>query len=265
MSDFPDFASDASASAPDDTQALEQAAPASPAPQEAPAAPPAVAAQPAPASFDPASPAPSDAEQAAAHGVPLATYLNMRDEANAAKQEAKALREWRQQQEAAANRQPPPSREEDPDAYEQHQQATFHAALQAQRVDVSYMMAEQKHGPEVTKTARDWGFERCAKDPLFNARVMQQPDPVGFVVAEWRREQVNSKVDPTDIEEYLAWKAAKGGDPANPQPSPQAAPNAPPARPQAPRASIAAAPSAGASADPQPLGAERTFERMFGS
>lgn len=264
--DLPDFLSDAPQAAPDAPQTPETVAQA-PAPQpEAPATPPAAdPAPPAPAAAEPATATPSDAQQAAAMNVPLATFLDMRDRANRSEQEARNLREWRQQQEAAARRQPPPSLEEDPQGFHQHQQQQFNAAIYEQRLTFSRSLNELKHGADTVNAAFEWGAARCDQDPFFNEKVRASADPIGFVVNEWRRDQVASTVDPSELEAFRAWKAAQAGQPpANPQ-NPAAAAHAPPAPPAAPRPSIAAAPSAGLVQQPAPRGGEETFARMFGS
>lgn len=238
-----------------------------PAPEAAPveaAAPeaPAAAAQPEPAPAEPAPAAPAPQPEPH-HAVPLATFLDTRDKLSAVEKEARELREWRAQQEAAARRQPPPSRDEDPEGYEAFQASQIRGALYDQRLDMSRFMAEQRHGAQVTDEAFKWGLERCDADPHFNAKVATSRDPVGLVVAEWKRDQIASKVDPTEYEGYLAWKAAQAAAQPTDQPQPAAA--QPAARPAAPRASLAAAPSAGSHAGPVPRDGAATFDAMFGN
>lgn len=261
--DLPDFSGEQTPAPETATQAPEPAAPVAVAPQSDPATPPA-AAQPQPATEAPANPNPSDAEQAAAMHVPLATFLDMRDRANAAQTEARQLREWRAQQEAAARRQPPPSREEDPEGYEQHREQRFQSALYDQKLSFSERMAVRDHGKEAVDAAKAWYDSYAAQDPFFDRKVASSPDPYEVVIAEWKRQQLLTRIAPDDFEAFQAWKAAQAGQPpANPNPA-AGAPLAPPARPAAPRPSLASAPSAGSSSDPAAKGGDETYREMFG-
>jgi hypothetical protein len=252
--ELPDFAGE-STPAPADIQTQEPVAQPAPAQQEAPATPPVV---------EPAQPAPvAPVEPPVAQHVPLSTFLDMRDKAAANEKRAKELEAWRQQQEAQARRQPAPDPTEDLVGFQQHQAQQFHGALYAQSLTFSRRMAEMQHGPDVTKTAFEWGAARCDQDPFFNEKVRASQDPVGLVVEEWKREQLLSKLDPTDLEAFQAWKAGQAANPATLQQAAVAQQAA--ARPAAPRASLAAAPSAGASADPRPLDGEETYTAMFGT
>lgn len=255
--DLPDFLSDepsstpnASAAAPPQGQTPEGAAPAGQ-PEGAGAQPPPAAA--------PAAPE--------AHTVPLPTFLEMRDELSASKKEAKELREWRQQQEAKARSQPPPpapNRDEDPDGYEAHQQAVIDARLYEQRREISRRFAVLQHGEETVSRAFEWAANRCDEDKFFNGKVRSHEDPLGFVVAEWQREQMLADTTPADFAAFQAWKAAQapGAQPGG-QPSAQAAAPAAPVKPTAPRQSLAAGPSAGASAGPEARDGEAQFDAMF--
>lgn len=252
MSDLPDFLSDEPAHAPA----------AEPAPAPEPAAPPAPPPTPEPAPAPLAAEAAPAAPVEPAHTVPLPTFLDLRDRATAAEKEAKELREWRQQQEAARARQPLPDRDQDPDAYEAHQRQAVDESMFVMRRDFSRNFAEIAHGKQTVDAAFEWGANLCDQDPHFNAKVRGHPDPVGFVVAEWKRDQVASKVDPSQYEAFLAWQASGGVSPAPATPAPSAAPT--PA-PVAPRPSLAGGPSAGAHAAAIPRDGEATFDAMFGS
>lgn len=265
--DLPDFLSDAPTPAP-----ASEPAPA-PAPEPAPQPEP----QPEPAAaapvrgpdgrFAPVEPAPAaePAPQPAAdpvHHVPLATFLDTRDRLSAAEKEAKELREWRQQQEAQARRVPIPNRDEDPEGYEAHQRQTIDDSMFAMRRDFSRNFAVVQHGQQAVDAAFQWGVNLCDRDPHFNAKVRSHPDPVGYVVSEWKRDQLLSRIAPEDLEAFQQWKASGGQAPAPAAPAPTAAPT--PA-PLAPRPSLAAAPSAGAHAGAIPRDGAATFGAMFGS
>lgn len=266
MKELPDFLSDEPSRASEPTPAPEPAA--QPEPQPTPEASQGqprdekgkfapIAAQPAP---DPApQPAPQPEPQPVAHSVPLPTFLEMRDKLTHTEGELKRLTEWREQQEAQARRQPVPDPEQDPDGYRQYERQTIDEGMFVMRRDFSRQFAVQTHGQEAVDAAWKWGVERCDADPHFNAKVRSHPDPAGFVVSEWKRDQVASKVDPTEYDAFLAWKAA-GGQQAALAPAPQPAPTPAPA---APRPSLAAAPSAGASASVEAVTGEERFSRMF--
>jgi hypothetical protein len=251
--DLPDFAGEQSPVP--ETPPVQEPAPApAPAPQEAPASPPEPAAQPEP----PQEPAPAQPPP-----VPLATYLETREKLTAAEKEAKELREWRAQQEALARRQPPPSRDEDPEGFEAYRDQQLSGMLHQQKVTFSRRMAEITHGKDAVAEAFEWGASLCDKDPHFNAKVAASDDPLELVVTEWKRDKLLSKASPEDFDAFLAWKAAQAANPGQPQPAGAAPQPAP--RPAAPRPSIAAAPSAGASADPQGMDGEQVFTGMFGT
>lgn len=260
--ELPDFAGvrDIAPEAPVEPQV--QAAPEAPqelAPQ-LPATPVAEAApQPAPESGQ------TVVDPATGQHVPLPTFLDMRDRANAAEKRAKELEDWRRQQEQQARRQPPPSREQDPEGYAVYREHEFGQQLYSMKMASSRRFAEMSHGPDVVKTAFEWGAGRCDQDPFFNEKVRQSDDPIGLVVEEWRRDQVAAKVDPSDFEAFLAWKATQ--QPGQQAPANPAAPQAqqPGVRPAAPRPSIAAAPSAGATPDPQGMDGQAAYQSMFGS
>lgn len=268
MRDLPDFLSDEPSRASEATQSPEPAA--QPEPQPTPEAnqgqprdetgkfAPKVTAEPEPAP----QPAPQPEPQPVAHSVPLPTFLEMRDKLSHTEAELKRLTEWRQQQEAQARAQPVnvPDPNEDPVGYQEYQREAVQAEMFVMRRDFSRQFAVTQHGQEAVDAAWKWGIERCDADPHFNAKVRGHPDPAGFVVSEWKRDQVASKVDPNEYEAYLAWKAAGGHQAAPAQLAPAGAPT--PA-PVAPRPSLAAAPSAGASSSVEAVTGEERFSRMF--
>lgn len=238
------------------------------APAEAPLEP--VAAEPAPAA--PATP-PADPM------APIAALMDERDKrqaserrAEAAEKEARELREWRAQQEAARNRQPIPDPTEDPEGHRRYVDQTTHAAIAdmqlTHRREVSRLRAEVDHGKDVVKAAFDWADQQIqgaldkGQPSALNDQVKNHPDPIGYVVEQWKREQALTKLgDPSEIDAFLAWKAAQAGAPAAPGAPPTDA--APPAPIAAPRSSLAAAPSAGGAGAPAVADAADTFDAMF--
>lgn len=232
---------------------------------EAPAAPVAPAPAPAADLAPPppvAAPAPSPPTE---HGfVPLAVVLDEREKRQAAEKRASELEAWRDQQKAAANRQPPPDFNADPQAALSFQEQRFQEALASQRVDMSRRWAVQQHGQELVDKAHQWGFERCARDPLFNQTIAQSADPIEAAIYHYQL----AHTDPAELAAYRAWKAtqttaapAAALAPAAPQPV--AVPTAPPA-PAAPRPSLAAAPSAATTGALLPRDAAETYRVQFG-
>jgi hypothetical protein len=215
-----------------------------------------------------AAPAAEAPVQAEPHQVPVTALLDERDKRQglerdlaAANLRAQQLQQWRDQQEAQARAQPVKSREEDPDGWEQRRETQFQQALRDQGLMTSRAIAEVKYGEDVAKRAYEWGFERCATDPYFNAKVGASPDPMSIVVAEWKQAQLLARIDPTELDAFQAWKAAQAAAPAQgitPQPPP-----APSAAPVAPRPSLAAGPTAGRADLAQPGDGEAVFDGMF--
>lgn len=138
-----------------------------------------------------------------------------------------------------------PDPEYDPSGYTDHQVQTIQQQLQAQlfqqSLTFSRRLAEQVHTPEAVAQAHEWGLARCDADPLFNQRVSTSPDPYEFVVSEWKRDQVLSRLQGNDLDQFLQWKAQQ----ANPLGAPQPQPAVMAPQPVAPPRSLASAPAAG--------------------
>lgn len=246
----PDFLSDEPSSAPE-TEAKgpvpETATPI--APDKAPAAP----------AQDPATP-PVEPEPAA-HHVPLATFLDMRDRLTAAEREKQELADWRKKQEDEARKRPVPNRNTDPEAFEDFRAEQFVSQMRAQSMNFSKRLAVRDHGQETVDAAYQWGVQKCDQDPLFNQRVAQSDDPYELVVSEWKRDQTLSRLGDGDMEAFLAWKAQQAGDPPAQPKTPAPAIRA---SPGPPRPSLASAPAAGRSSAPEARDGEGTFDSMFG-
>lgn len=207
------------------------------------------------------APAPEQAPHQAAPAaapegyVPLAAFMQLRDEMRDIKRQVAPPPP---QYEPVA----PPDPYEDPEGFAAYNSAQVQQATYGVNLQWSRRIAEIQHGPEVTGQAFDWGVARCDADPFFNQKVASSQDPVGFVVAEWKREQLLSKVaDPADIDAFLAWKA--GQAPAAPL---AAAPAAFQQSPTPPPRSLAAAPNAGGTKPgEQPVGPGVAFGSVFGN
>lgn len=169
--------------------------------------------------------------QPAPQHVPLAAMLDERDKRKALEAE---LAQFRAQQ-AQQQPEPAPDMFEDPDGYRNYQDQKVAQTAYQMNLRWSERIASIQHGEETVSQAKQWGYDRCNSDPYFNAKVASSEDPVGFVVSEWKREQIASSVTPDDFEQFKAWKAAQ----AQIQPTPPQVPRAIPPR------SLASAPSAG--------------------
>ena len=175
--------------------------------------------------------------------LPIAAVVDERVKRQAAEARIAQL----EQQNAERQRQPlqMPDPYEDPEGYAAANQAISDAKLYQINLRYSERMAKVEHGAESVKAAKDWAFARCEQgsptfDPYFNAKVAASEDPIGFVVAEYKRDEIASKVNMSDYAQFQAWQAAQstiaqqGGQP----PPPNAAS-------AIPSPSLASAPSAG--------------------
>jgi len=141
---------------------------------------------------------------------------------------------------------------QDPEAFATWQQSQLQSTALNVKLDLSEDMAREKHGDEAVDQARDWALAKFASNPAFQQEVMSQRNPYGFVVNQYKREQMLSSVNPDDLAEFQAWKAAKANPLSHPSP------------PIAPPRSIASAPAAGTSKPGQePLYAGAAFDAVF--
>lgn len=185
----------------------------------------------------------------------FAAMLDERDKRQVAERRLADLQRQQQAQPAPQA----PDRFEDPEGHDRFMQERTDERLFEMRVDMSERFAVNQYGEDTVKTAVEWGFQRCAQDPHFNAQVRAAPDPIGFVVQQHRRDEVFAKVgdqfDPAKYEAFLAWQAQQTAAPAlqaqpqSQQPAAQTAQPAPatPAVKPPPR-SLVHAPQAGGAA-----------------
>lgn len=166
----------------------------------------------------------------------LVALLDTRDKLREAQAEVARLRESQQAQ-AQPIQMPDPY--EDPEGFAAAQEARVSQALYQTNLRWSEQIASMKHGEETVKAAKEWAYARCDSDPYFNAKVAASPDPVGFAVTEYQREEIASKVTPDEFAQFQAWKQAQG----QLQQTAQAVP--PNTASTIPPRSLASAPSAG--------------------
>lgn len=167
--------------------------------------------------------------------VPLGAVLDERDKRKAAEARLAQL------EQQAAQRQPfqRPDAYEDPDGAAAYDKAQIGGELYQINLRYSERLANVEHGADTVKAAKDWGVAKCDTDPYFNAKVAASDDPIGFVVAEYKRDEIASKVDLTEFEQFQQWKAAQSTIAQGGQPPPQKT------TPAIPTRSLASAPSAG--------------------
>lgn len=221
--------------------------------EQAPEPAQAEAPQPEPQPEPPAEPEPRH--------VPLTAMLDERDKRKALEAELAQLRA------AQVQHQPEPEVLpdifEDPEGYTRALNERFERNLYQQTLRVSERFARTQYGSETTDAALQWGHAQCAADPLFNAKVRQSDDPVGYVVQQYQRDQIASQVSPDEFAAFQAWKQAQTQVQAAPQAQPPGASPPIPAKTVPPR-SLASAPSAGGVLDePEPT-EDDIFKGAFG-
>lgn len=179
--------------------------------------------------------------------VPLAALHEVRDELKQLKAEAERNRQNHQEQ---------PQKQIDPwedlEGALGQQAAQFQQQLYQQQVAMSERFARQAHGDETVNAAIEWGKAKCEADRYFNAQVMQSGDPVGFAVQQFQRDQIASKVDLSEFEQFQAWKNAQAAAQGTPQPETS----------EKPPRSIASTPSAGGLQNIA-MGPEAVFDEEF--
>lgn len=185
----------------------------------------------------------------------LAALLDERDKRKAAEAELQRLRDAAQANQAPIQM---PDPYEDPEGFAAAQEARVSQALYQTNLRWSEQIATMKHGEETVTAAKDWGFKRCETDPYFNAKVAASPDPIGYVVTEYKRDEIASNVNLDEFAQFKAWQAAQG------QIAQQAASAAPPNAASAiPPKSLASAPSAGTMLTTPVQDDEEIFNEVF--
>lgn len=187
----------------------------------------------------------ADGSKAEPGYIPIAALLDTRDKLKAAEALAQSreqeLAQYRAQQQQPSE---PIDMFENPDAY----QAAISQQILSAKLDLSEENARDKFGDETVDAARDW----FVKQPeSFRQGILSNRHPYGAAVKEFQRVQALDKLgtDTSDIDQFLAWKAAQQTTPIVPA---AVIPNQ--GSPMPPR-SLASAPSAGGlglTPDPDP-------------
>lgn len=187
--------------------------------------------------------APVEPEKRTDDHVPLAKYLDQRDE-------LKELRRWKQEQEARAQqpRQPAPDLYDmKPEEVAAYVEQIAEQKAMANRFEMSDVIAKREYGAETVQTATEWAMERAKADPAFAAAYMREAHPIDFIVRQHRRDGIVSKLpeDVSSLDELIEREIAKRASAA-----PQVAMGAPVSQqsattPKAPPKSLVNAPAHG--------------------
>lgn len=192
----------------------------------------------------PEAEAPKDAKQ-----VPLATFLDQRDELKEARRRLAEFEATSRERPAA------PSPFDDPEGYAAHTQQVVEERLTAERFAMSDMFARQQHGAEAVDGAVEWAQSRAQQDPAFAMSYMRQQNPIDWIVQQHRQSEVLGQIGNRPLDDFIQDYIAKNPDKFASAPVaaiPVATAMQPAPKTQVPPKSIAgdASPNASAPADP---------------
>jgi len=174
-----------------------------------------------------------------AQHVPLATFLDKRDEARELKRrlEAYEAREREQQ------RRPEIDPFDDPQGYAAQLEQRIETGRIQERFAISDRFARKEHGADTVDAAVQWAQQRAQQDPTFAAGYMREADPVDWIVQQHKRDALLSDIGNRSMDDYVRDYIAKNpGIAAQIAPVeavPVAAVVQPAAKPTAPPRSIA--------------------------
>jgi hypothetical protein len=188
--------------------------------------------------------------------VPITSMLDEREKRQKLEAELAQLRASQQQPQP----EPVPNMFEDPEGFQAYQQQFANQTAINVKLDLSEDMARQAHGDELVDQARDWALQRFQSIPGFQAHVLGQRNPYGFVVQEYRKAQIADQITPEDLAQFQAWKTAQAQIQTPAPPTAAAPPNSPRSVP--PR-SLASAPSAGGVMTEVEQSDQEIFEETF--
>lgn len=167
--------------------------------------------------------------------VPLATFLDQRDELRELK---RRQAEWDAQQRQPQQRIDPL---DDPEGFAAQQAQFVEQRLTQERFAFSDRFARKEHGAEAVDAAVQWAQDRAQSDPAFAMSYMREADPVDWIVQQHKRDALLSDIG-GNVDDWFAREAAKRGYAATSAPVeavPVAATVQPAAKPAPPPRSIA--------------------------
>lgn len=195
--------------------------------------------------------------------VPIAALLDTRDKLKAAEALAQSreqeLAQYRAQQQQPQQR---PDMFEDSDGYDQSVDQRIQSATLNTRLDLSEDFARSRYDDATVDAARDWALSQAKANPVFGQQLLSNRNPYEFAVKEHKRVQALDKLggDTSEIDQFLAWKAAQAAPaPIAGQPPGQATT----VSPSIPPRSLASAPSAGGVSAQVEISPEDAFKDTF--
>lgn len=140
--------------------------------------------------------------------VPLATFLDQRDELKRYKQEAEMLRNQQSQRQPEPVEAPDPL--DDPQGFAAHQSRHVEEKLTEQRFQISDVIARQQHGAETVDAAGQWAADKARNDPTFAVSYMRQQHPIDWIVQQHQQDKLISDIG-GNVDDWFTREATKRG------------------------------------------------------
>lgn len=171
--------------------------------------------------------------------VPGAAMLEERERAKALERELNDLKAQRQQ---PAQQPTIPDPYDDPQGFADAQQQLVDQRITQVRFEMSDRFARQAHGAETVEKAIAWAQEKAQADPSFAISYMRDPDPIGHIVQQHKRDAMLGTIgNAENIDEFIksyisdAQNAQRLGLASAPAPAPAAVVPASASAPRVPR------------------------------
>lgn len=169
--------------------------------------------------------------------IPIGALLDEREKRKELERELQTLKQQQPQQQPSF-----PDPYDDPQGFAEAQQQVLDQRITQVRFEMSDRFARQAHGAETVEKAIAWAQEKAQADPSFAISYMRDPDPIGHIVQQHKRDSLLSDIG-DNVDDWFTREAAKRGYAAmNAQPAaaPVAVVPAPALKQPAPPRSIAA-------------------------
>lgn len=180
----------------------EPAALAEPAPAQEPQPEPAPVEQAPGLPPEPQEPAPAP-EEPKDHSVPLAKFLDTRDELKEAR---RRIAEFEQRQQVP---QAVPDPFDDPQGFAQHQHRLVQEAIIADRFERSNEEAIEKHGEDAVTQAIEWATRKAQANPGFAAEYMSKTRPMDWIVRQHKQDATVREIGDRPLEDFVKDYIAK--------------------------------------------------------